>query len=362
MAESERITKRPPVGVFGPSGDDDPEIYDRDTIPAPSTKSVTHRPDAASSPEQQILPPTLPGLDAASLIALEGDDEDDQDQIDTLRPPPMLTNEEGELGWQVEPLDEVAASPWAEPARVEPVHGLTMRPPPPAGFDAVASLAPTPVSAPAPVVSAQPPASLAPAVRETRESVPEAAAPKRSPAIVAAVLLLAGAGLAGLLASNSSNARQSSAAAPPGVAAPEPTAPAPSPAPSAAPQPKLEVPVVQPLPAVVIEVPQEGSPTAPRRRGRARETFVEPELEEPTRQAVVDSLNALRDELQVCTQGRSGIAEIDLTIAGSGAVSYAVVGGDYHGAQGSCIARTARKAKVAPFKKPRVRVLYKLSL
>jgi hypothetical protein len=85
--------------------------------------------------------------------------------------------------------------------------------------------------------------------------------------------------------------------------------------------------------------------------------------DEPSRQDVIEGLNQLRGELSECSKGRSGTAEIDLTIAGSGAVTYALIAGDYAGTpQGSCIARTIRSAHFEPFKKPRVRILYRMAL
>jgi hypothetical protein len=85
--------------------------------------------------------------------------------------------------------------------------------------------------------------------------------------------------------------------------------------------------------------------------------------DEPSRQDVIEGLNQLRAELSECSKGRSGTAEIDLTIAGSGAVTYALIEGDYAGTpQGSCIARTIRRAHFEPFKKPRVRILYRMAL
>jgi hypothetical protein len=85
--------------------------------------------------------------------------------------------------------------------------------------------------------------------------------------------------------------------------------------------------------------------------------------DEPSRQDVIAGLNQLRGELSECSKGRSGTAEIDLTIASSGAVTYALIAGDYAGTpQGSCIARTIRGAHFEPFKKPRVRILYRMAL
>jgi len=83
----------------------------------------------------------------------------------------------------------------------------------------------------------------------------------------------------------------------------------------------------------------------------------------PSRETIAASLNHMRSAIQLCTDGRTGVAELDLTIHGSGTVAHALVGGDFAGTpQGSCIARTLRGASFAPFQKPKFRVLYKLML
>jgi hypothetical protein len=85
--------------------------------------------------------------------------------------------------------------------------------------------------------------------------------------------------------------------------------------------------------------------------------------EAPSRETIAASLNHMRSAIQLCTDGRTGVAELDLTIHGSGTVAHALVGGDFAGTpQGSCIARTLRGASFAPFQKPKFRVLYKLML
>jgi hypothetical protein len=85
--------------------------------------------------------------------------------------------------------------------------------------------------------------------------------------------------------------------------------------------------------------------------------------ETPTRQEVLDALEPLRPEIQRCAQGQHGIAQLDITVVSSGAVTHAVVGGDFSGtAAGSCMALAARGAKFAPFQKPRFRVIFPFSL
>ena len=83
----------------------------------------------------------------------------------------------------------------------------------------------------------------------------------------------------------------------------------------------------------------------------------------PRREDVIGALNQLRGQLKSCSAGRSGVAEIDLTIAGNGAVANALIGGDFAGTpQGSCLARAIRAAHFEPFAQPRSRILYRMAL
>jgi len=85
--------------------------------------------------------------------------------------------------------------------------------------------------------------------------------------------------------------------------------------------------------------------------------------ETPTRENVQSALDEKRSEVLVCANGQRGVAEVDLTVASSGAVTHAVVAGDFAGSPaGSCIARVVRTARFAPFSKPRFRVIYPFSL
>jgi hypothetical protein len=83
----------------------------------------------------------------------------------------------------------------------------------------------------------------------------------------------------------------------------------------------------------------------------------------PGREEVRAALEPLRPAIAECSRGARGVAQLDITVSSSGAVSHAVVGGDFAGtAEGSCIARAARGAQFTPFKKPRFRVIYPFSL
>ncbi len=89
----------------------------------------------------------------------------------------------------------------------------------------------------------------------------------------------------------------------------------------------------------------------------------EPLPETPTRENVQSALDALRKPVLECAGGQRGVAEVDLTVASTGAVTHAIVAGDFAGtAAGSCIARVVRGARFAPFSKPRFRVIYPFSL
>lgn len=79
----------------------------------------------------------------------------------------------------------------------------------------------------------------------------------------------------------------------------------------------------------------------------------------PARAEVVSRLESVRPAVQACAAGRSGIADLDITIAHTGVVTHVLVGGDFAGTtEGSCIARAVRQARFPQFKQERFRVLY----
>jgi hypothetical protein len=83
----------------------------------------------------------------------------------------------------------------------------------------------------------------------------------------------------------------------------------------------------------------------------------------PSREDVIAALEPLRPAINECVRGTHGVAQLDITVASTGSVSHAVVGGDFAGTpEGSCIARATRNAQFTPFKKPRFRVIYPFSL
>jgi hypothetical protein len=82
----------------------------------------------------------------------------------------------------------------------------------------------------------------------------------------------------------------------------------------------------------------------------------------PSRDNVLAALEPLRKGIGECAHGQHGVAQLDITVAGNGVVTHAVVGGDFAGTpEGSCIARVARAAQFVPFAKPRFRVIYPFS-
>ncbi|MDD9965132.1 MAG: hypothetical protein OXR73_02830 [Myxococcales bacterium] len=83
----------------------------------------------------------------------------------------------------------------------------------------------------------------------------------------------------------------------------------------------------------------------------------------PSRQEVVAAMTRVRGLVHACSDGRSGVAEVELVVQSRGVVSRAVVGGDFAGsAVGSCIARAVRKARFPAFQKPTFRIVYPFRL
>lgn len=100
--------------------------------------------------------------------------------------------------------------------------------------------------------------------------------------------------------------------------------------------------------------------------GRAAPAVAAPEgplPELPSRDDVLARLEGLRTAVQACAEGKTGVAELDITIAGTGAITTVVVGGDFAGTpQGSCIARAVRQAHFPRFQKERFRLLFPYSI
>ncbi|MDB4975496.1 MAG: Light-harvesting alpha subunit / Histone protein [Myxococcaceae bacterium] len=89
----------------------------------------------------------------------------------------------------------------------------------------------------------------------------------------------------------------------------------------------------------------------------------EPGASEPDRGAIVSALSALTPQLRECVGDQHGIADVTLTVRAPGVVAHALVEGSYAGsAQGSCIAKTLRSAKLPRFAEPVSRVEYPFQL
>lgn len=117
-------------------------------------------------------------------------------------------------------------------------------------------------------------------------------------------------------------------------------------------------------PATVLRVPGQGREAA--RSNAARETASTAAIDSqglPSRPAVVAGFEAVRGRLSSCASGRQGVAEVQATIAGSGRVTHALIGGDFQGTpEGSCMARAVRAASFPPFARHHIRVEYPFAL
>jgi hypothetical protein len=138
-------------------------------------------------------------------------------------------------------------------------------------------------------------------------------------------------------------------------------------------------PVVEPQPAVVSAQPAVVAPAtatqAPAPAGdtpSATSALAAPDQGEvlaaplplvPTREQVVAGFDAIQPELVRCAAGKHGVAQISATIAASGRISYALVGGKFQGtAEGSCMARVVRGARFPQFSQPTLKASYPVSL
>jgi len=83
----------------------------------------------------------------------------------------------------------------------------------------------------------------------------------------------------------------------------------------------------------------------------------------PSREQVVAGFEAVQDALAQCAAGKHGVAEIDATIANSGRISHALIGGNFQGSpEGSCMARVVRGARFPQFRQPMLKVSYPVAL
>lgn len=92
----------------------------------------------------------------------------------------------------------------------------------------------------------------------------------------------------------------------------------------------------------------------------ASEPGVQPPLD---RAQVIAAMNGLAAALRSCVGEQHGVADVTLTVRGSGVVSHALVEGTFAGSEkGSCIARTLRTAKLPPSPQAVLHIAYPLQL
>jgi hypothetical protein len=84
--------------------------------------------------------------------------------------------------------------------------------------------------------------------------------------------------------------------------------------------------------------------------------------DKPSRDDVLSAMNGVKDEVATCAKGQSGVAFVNVTVAGkTGRVTNAQVSG-ITGPAGSCIAKAVRKAKFQQFKSSQFMIKYPFRL
>lgn len=82
---------------------------------------------------------------------------------------------------------------------------------------------------------------------------------------------------------------------------------------------------------------------------------------QPTREQVRDVMSAMHSQLAQCVQDKHGTTYANVTIQGTGRVSYSLIEGAFAGTEaGSCMARALRSAKFPEFVGPPFKVRYPL--
>jgi hypothetical protein len=116
-------------------------------------------------------------------------------------------------------------------------------------------------------------------------------------------------------------------------------------------------------PTTSAQAPSEPEPAAQANVIKVTPRSTEGLPETPSRDDVLAALDPVRPKVAQCAPGQHGVAEVDITVSDTGAVTHAVVAGDFAGTpEGSCIARAVRGATFRPFQKPRFRVIDPFSL
>jgi hypothetical protein len=304
----------------------------------------------------------------------------------------------------VDAEDAEDAEEGAAPAQAQPV--VSAPPPVPSTASSGPAAQPTPAAAPATVISARPPldhelsARLQPTPLEAAPLDDDGRrAPKLGAAFIGLVLLV---GVGGWLVTSGGYQRRDlpvkapaeeakpAEAAPeaeaeakpegtaeeaahetepeaaaegdaPAQAAPEPpsigaAAPPPAPAKKARTTtrrklpPRVEPPPPPPEQTPVITVKPSGQAPAPPAANLP---------ETPSREAVQAALKKVRPRIVECAPGQHGVAEASITVAGSGEVIHAQIGGYYASRpEGSCMARALRGARFPRFQRDKFTVVY----
>ena len=82
----------------------------------------------------------------------------------------------------------------------------------------------------------------------------------------------------------------------------------------------------------------------------------------PSREEIVAGFEQARVAIDTCAGGKHGLVKIDATIANSGRVANAIIGGVFVGTpEGSCIARAVRAAHFPPFSQQSLKISYPIA-
>jgi hypothetical protein len=83
----------------------------------------------------------------------------------------------------------------------------------------------------------------------------------------------------------------------------------------------------------------------------------------PTREQIVAGFEQARAAIDTCAAGKHGIVTVDATIANSGRVAHAQIGGVFVGTpEGSCIARAVRGTRFPAFSQQSLKITYPIAL
>jgi hypothetical protein len=132
-----------------------------------------------------------------------------------------------------------------------------------------------------------------------------------------------------------------------------------------APEAVPDVAAAQPASTGAVELPAD-DPTAITGLASTPDELTAAEValpQTPSREQVVAGFEAIQDALMQCAAGRHGVAQIEATVANTGRIAHALIGGDFQGSpEGSCMARVVRTAQLPQFSQPTLKVIYPVSL